>query len=305
MIAMSLKDSMLALLVAFLWGAQVTAVKIGGAELPPILMVAMRYAIIALFLLPFLRRCRREHLVPMTVIASVTGTLHFGLLYCGIARVDASTSAIIYQLATPFTLILASVLLGEVLKLKVVAGIALAFAGVLVLLVSSAANATLSGMLLVALAALAFAVGSVLTKRLGPLDPLALSAWTAALAAPQLLLWSFFQESGQWGNVLTASSQAWWAMLYTALSGGLLGFGLWFWLLGRNSMQQLSPYLLLVPVFAIAVSQVLLAEGISQRLLFGAALTLLGVALCQLRLPRRTALETTGTSGVEVADERR
>ena len=301
---MSLKDSMLALLVAFLWGAQVTAVKVGGAELPPILMVAMRYAIMALFLLPFLRRCRRDQIVPMTVIATMTGTLHFGLLYCGIARVDASTSAIIYQLATPFTLILAFLVLGEALKPNVVAGITLAFCGVLVLLESDAPEATLTGMLLVALAALAFAVGSVLTKRMGPLDPLALSAWTAIVAAPQLLVWSFAQEEGQLSTLANASAVAWWAMIYTALSGGLLGFGLWFWLLRRNSMQQLAPYLLLVPVFAIAVSQALLAEGLSQRLLLGAVLSLLGVALCQLPLPRRKVFVATGDKGQEAVDER-
>ncbi|KPX04761.1 MULTISPECIES: DMT family transporter [Pseudomonas syringae group genomosp. 2] len=305
---MSFKDSMLALLVAFLWGAQVSAVKIGGAELPPILMVAMRYAIMAVALLPLLRRCRREHLGTMTLIASVTGTLHFGLLYCGIARVDASTSAIIYQLATPFTLVLACVALGEVLKLKVVAGIALAFAGVLVLLFNSAAIGSLPGMLLVALAALAFATGSVLTKRLGPLDPLdplALTAWTAVIAAPQLLLWSYVQEHDLWSRVLVASSQAWWAMLYTALSGGLLGFGLWFWLLSRNSIQQLSPYLLSVPLFAIGVSQLLLGDGFTPRLLLGGALTLLGVALCQLRLPQFRGLARTARMGAGAADERR
>ncbi|WP_410951327.1 DMT family transporter [Pseudomonas sp. S1(2024)] len=302
---MSLKDSMLALLVAFLWGAQVTAVKIGGAELPPILMLAMRYAIMALFLFPFLRRCKRTQMVSMTLVATVTGTLHFGLLYCGIARVDASTSAIIYQLATPFTLILACLLLGEALKLKVVAGITLAFFGVLVLLVSDAPSGTLTGMLLVALAALAFATGSVLTKRMGPLDPLALSAWTAVVAAPQLLVWSLVQEGDQWSAVANASTQAWLAMVYTALSGGLLGFGLWFWLLGRNSMQQLTPYLLLVPVFAIAVSQALLAEGFGPRLLLGAVLTLLGVALCQLRLPSRNNLAVTDSTGREAVDERR
>ncbi|NUT81683.1 EamA family transporter [Pseudomonas sp. NA13] len=301
---MPLKDSLLALLVAFLWGAQVTAVKIGGAELPPILMVAMRYAIMALFLLPLLKRVKREQFASVALIATITGTLHFGLLYCGIARVDASTSAIIYQLAAPFTLVLAFALLGEVLKLRLLAGILLAFAGVLVLLATPSAGGTFIGMLLVALAALAFAAGSVLTKRLGPLDPLALSAWTAVIAAPQLLLWSFVQEGEQWARVYTASAQAWWAVLYTALSGGLLGFGLWFWLLGRNSMQQLSPYLLLVPVFAIAVSQVMLAEGFSQRLVIGAVLTLSGVALCQLRLPARFFLKT-GSKGQGVADEPR
>ncbi|NBB08428.1 DMT family transporter [Pseudomonas sp. SLFW] len=301
---MSLKDSMLALLVAFLWGAQVTAVKVAGAELPSILTVAMRYAIMSLFLLPFLWRCRRDQIIPMTVIATVMGTLHFGLLYCGIARVDASTSAVIYQLATPFTLILAFLVLGEALKLNVVVGIALAFCGVLVLLPSDAPKATLTGMMLIALAALAFAVGSVLTKRMGPLDPLALSAWTAIVAGPQLLIWSLVQEEWQWSTLADASAVAWWAMIYTALSGGLLGFGLWFWLLRRNSMQQLAPYLLLVPVFAIAVSQVLLVERLGQRLLLGAALSLLGVALCQLHMPGRKVFVATGTKEQKAIDER-
>jgi O-acetylserine/cysteine efflux transporter len=300
---MPLKDSLLALLVALLWGAQVAAVKIGGAELPPILMVAMRYVIMALFLLPLLKRIKREQFWAVALIATITGTLHFGLLYCGIARVDASTSAIIYQLTVPFTLIMAFVLLGEVLKVRVLAGILLAFAGVLVLLAKPSSNGTLFGMLLVTLAALAFAMGSVLTKRLGPLDPLALSAWTAVIAAPQLLLWSFIQEGEQWASVPTASAQAWWAVVYTALSGGLLGFGLWFWLLGRNSMQQLSPYLLLVPLFAIAISQILLAEGFSQRLAIGAVLTLSGVGLCQLKLPEQISSRLTGRKGQEVADE--
>lgn len=296
---MSLKDSLLALLVAFLWGAQVTAVKIGGAELPPVLMVAMRYAIMALCLLPLLRRCRREHWLPMTVVASVTATLHFGLLYCGIARVDASVSAIVYQLVTPLTLVLGCVLLGDTLKLKTLCGIALAFAGVLLLLFEPGAEASFAGMLLVALGALAFALGSVLSKRLGPFDPLALTAWSALIAAPQLLLWSFVQEGEQWGRVWSASQHAWWAVLYTALSGGLLGFALWFWLLGRNSLEQLSPYLLLVPLFAIAVSQIVLDEGLGLRLLLGAALTLLGVALCQWRLPfRRAGDQAAGAAGV-------
>jgi O-acetylserine/cysteine efflux transporter len=300
---MPLKDSLLALLVAFLWGAQVTAVKIGGAELPPILMVAMRYAIMALFLLPFLKDIKRQHLGPTITIATITGTLHFGLLYCGIARVDASTSAIIYQLSVPFTLVLAFALLGEVVRVRVLVGILLAFGGVLVLLAKPSESDSSIGMLLVALAALAFAIGSVLTKRLGPLNPVALNAWTAVISAPQLLLWSFIQEGEQWVGVNTASAQAWWAVVYTAISGGLLGFGLWFWLLGRNSVQQLSPYLLLVPLFAIAISQIMLAEMVDLRLVIGGALTLLGVTLCQLRLSSNFVFKMRGSARQGTTDE--
>jgi O-acetylserine/cysteine efflux transporter len=69
-------------------------------------------------------------------------------------------------------------------------------------------------------------------------------------------------------------------------------------------MQQLAPYLLLVPVFAIAVSQALLAESLGERLFLGAALSLLGVALCQLRLPRRKVFVAKGDKEQETVDER-
>jgi O-acetylserine/cysteine efflux transporter len=295
---MPFKDTLIALLVALLWGAQVTAVKIGGTQLPPILMVAIRFAIMAVFLLPFLKRIPSHNLGVTFLVATVTGTLHFGLLYCGIARVDASTSALIYQLATPFTLVLAWLMLGEAIKLQVIGGIILALAGVLILMIKPSADGTVAGMLLVALAALAFAAGSVLTKRLRPFDSLALSAWTAIIAAPQLLLWSMVQELDQWPRVFTATPEAWGAVLYTALSGGLLGFGLWFWLLGRHAIQQLSPFLLLVPLFAIAINQLLLAEGLNDRLLLGGALTMAGVTLCQLRWrPRGPVIASTKGAG--------
>lgn len=284
---MNARDTFLALIVAMLWGAQVTAVKIGGSEFPPILMVAIRFAIMSIFLFPFIFRLRRHQFRSVFLIASVTGTVHFGLLYCGISLADASTAAIIYQLATPFTLLLAVVVLREAINAQVISGILLALTGVIILFFNPAASGSVLGMVLVAMAALMFASGSVLTKYFGPLDPLALSAWTAIISAPELLIWSLIQESGQWSGMIAASYHAWAAVLYTAVSGGLVGFGLWFWLLSRYSVQTLSPFLLLVPLFAVVVSQVMLSEGLSARLLLGTVMTMLGVALCQLRWPLR------------------
>jgi O-acetylserine/cysteine efflux transporter len=277
--------------VAFLWGAQVAAVKIGGQELPPILMVAMRFALMAAVLVPFCGIPKRSELRQVFWIASLSGALHFGLLYCGISRVDASTSAVAYQLATPFTLLLAFVILRERIALPVVGGIIIALLGVLIVLGGAGKGGALSGILLVIAAAFVFAVGTLLTKRWGPFNPVAISAWTALIAAPELLLVSAVVEQQAWGSVLTASPTAWAAVLYTAVSGGLIGFGLWYWLLGRHPVQRLTPFLLLVPVFAVAVSQLLLNEGISLNLVVGGAGVLIGVGLCQVRLPPRQGNE--------------
>src|SRR5690554_4922367 len=110
---MSKRDTLIAVLVAFLWGAQVTAVKIGSADIPAIMMVAIRFAIIALILWPLCKLPQRGQRLHVLVIASVTGAVHFGLLYTGISRMDASASAIAYQLATPFTILLGFASLGE------------------------------------------------------------------------------------------------------------------------------------------------------------------------------------------------
>ncbi|AZF30859.1 Permease of the drug/metabolite transporter (DMT) superfamily [Pseudomonas sp. R4-35-07] len=284
---MPIRDSLVAVLVAFLWGAQVTAVKVGGQELPPILMVAMRFALMAVVLVPFCGVPKRHELLPVFLIASLVGALHFGLLYCGIARVDASTSAVAYQLATPFTLLLAFAVLKERIGVQVLAGIVIALVGVLTVLGGIGQGGELSGILLVIAAAFVFAVGTVLTKRWGPFNPMAISAWTALIAAPELLMVSAAVEGHAWGSVLTASTRAWAAVLYTAISGGLIGFGLWYWLLGRHAVQRLTPFLLLVPVFAVAVSQLLLHEGVSLSLIVGGVAVLVGVALCQVRLSPR------------------
>lgn len=284
---MPIRDSLIAVLVAFLWGAQVTAVKIGGQELPPILMVAMRFALMAAVLVPFCGIPKRSELPQVFWIASLTGALHFGLLYYGISRVDASTSAVAYQLATPFTLLLAFAILGERIALHVIGGIVLALLGVLTVLGGIGKGGALSGVFLVIAAAFVFAVGTILTKRWGPFNPVAISAWTALIAAPELLVVSAVMEGHAWGSVMTASASAWAAVLYTAVSGGLIGFGLWYWLLGRHPVQRLTPFLLLVPVFAVAVSQILLKEGLSLSLVIGGVAALLGVGLCQVRLRSR------------------
>ncbi|KTB98505.1 DMT family transporter [Pseudomonas syringae] len=291
---MSMRDSLIAVLVAFLWGTQVTAVKIGGQELPPILMVAMRFALMAAILLPFCGVPKRNELVKIFCIASSTGALHFGLLYCGISQVDASTSAVAYQLATPFTILLGFAVLGERITMPVTIGIVIALLGVLTVLGGVGEGGALLGILLVIAAAFIFAVGTLLTKQWGPFNPLAISAWTALIAAPELLVVSAAIEGPIWGSVFTASLTAWVAALYTAISGGLVGFGLWYWLLGRHPVQRLAPFLLLVPVFAVAVSQFVLNEGLSTNLMLGGLAVIAGVGLCQIRvLPRKFSVNGT------------
>jgi O-acetylserine/cysteine efflux transporter len=192
-------------------------------------------------------------------------------------------SAIAYQLATPFTVLLAWPLLAERPSLITSAGVLLAFVGVVVLAAGPGLSANVLPILLVVGAAFAFAVANILTKRHGPFDPLMLIAWTSLFTVPQVMLMSLVLEHGQFATLVTADQRGWLALAYTVVIGGIVGFGLWFWLIARCSMARVAPFGLLLPVFALISSVLFLGDRMTPTLTIGALLAILGVAITQVR----------------------
>src|ERR1700756_5703737 len=122
-----------AVAVPLLWGYQFVAIKVGVMEFPPLFFLALRFLAIALLLIPLVKRPTRQQLGPIAVISVFLGGLNFGLFYVGLGLGSGSMSAVAYQLATPFTVLLAWPLLAERPPLTTSAGVVLAFAGVVVL----------------------------------------------------------------------------------------------------------------------------------------------------------------------------
>lgn len=284
---MTLSDLFLCLLTMFLWGAQVTAVKIAGHEIPTFVLLTVRFIIVSLCLLPFSRKGSPQILAKMSVVALFSTSIHFALLYLGISRIPASTSAVIYQLSPIFTVILARLVLKDRLSISAIVGIALSFLGVTMLFGGVDLKANMVGGGLVALAALSFATGTILMKKLGPFDPVSMNAYSALIAVPIMLLFSLTTESDGFSTLVHASRAAWLALLYASVSGGILGFAIWYKLLNRYPVSTLSPYSLLVPVFAVAVSEFFLHEGLTMRFAGCAAMVIIGVAIAQFKLLER------------------
>ena len=139
-------------------------------------------------------------------------------------------------------------------------------------------------------AAFAFAVANVLTKRHGPFDPLMLTGWSSLFTVPQVMLMSLFLEHGQLTTLVTADQRGWMALAYTIFIGGILGFGLWFWLIARCTMARVAPFALLLPVFALISSVLFLGDRMTPTLAIGALLAISGVAMTQLGPAIRLAL---------------
>ncbi len=282
MVIMHPRDIAAAAAIVLLWSVNFSVNKIAVGQFPPVLMVAMRFALIAAMLAPFLKPTGKPFW-RIALIAFTLGGLHFGLFFAGLKGIGAGMSAIVGQLAVPFSAVLAAVFFHERTGLLQVAGMAVAFAGIYIIVGEPRLELDALHLGLSVASALAFAAANIQIKQLGSVNGFALNAWIAILAAPQLALVSLMIEDDQLAALAAADWRGWSAMAFTTVSGGILAYGLWYYLLGRYPVNRIVPLTLMAPAFAVLIAGVALDEPLTLKVLGGAVLTLLGVAAIQLR----------------------
>lgn len=274
-------DVLAAMVVVAVWGVNFAAVKVAVAEIPPLTLTALRFALVAAMLAPLFRP-RIEMLPGIALLSFSLGVCHFGLMFLGISGLDAATAAIATQLSVPFSILLAAAFFGERLGWRAGFGMVLAFGGVALL----AGEPTLPRplpLLMVVAAALAWAASNIVIKRIGAVSPFVLNGWMALLAAPQLLILSLAVEDGQTGAIADAGWAGWGGLAFIVLGASLTAYSLWYHLLAKYPVSQVVPYTLLVPVAGVAAGIALLGEPLTWHKLVGGGLTLLGVAIIQKR----------------------
>lgn len=282
------RDVAAAILVMLIWGCNFPMAKLGLGELPPMLMMTVRFALVAALLCPFVPRPPRDKLAQVLALSVTLGGIHFGLMFSGLARIDAAAAAILIQTQVPFATAIAAVVFRDRLSLRQIAGMAVAFAGV-ALIAGEPRFSDPVPILLILGASLAWAVANIQIKWLGAIDNFTLTGWIALFAAPQLLLHSLLLESGQLAALRGASLLAWGCVLYMALAVTVLSFGLWYPLLRRYPVTRMMPFTLLVPVFGILASILVLGERLGLLGALGGLATIGGVAVMVLRPAPRPA----------------
>jgi O-acetylserine/cysteine efflux transporter len=281
---MTWRDTLWATVVILAWGFNFVVVKVGITELPPLLLTTLRLVLVAVMVVPFTRRPRGK-LGLIALLALLLGAGHFGLLFIAMRTMDAASASIAIQLTVPFSAILAAVLYREKLGLRGIIGMTLAFAGV-ALLSGEPHHPTLVSMLLIVVSAAAWAMANVVIKSIGPIHPLTLTGWMALMGAPQLLALSLLFEDHQMQWIRDAGWIGWGAVVYTAVVASMLAYSLWCWLVTRYPVNKVVPFTLLNPVIGIASGVLVLGEPLGWHKLVGGTLTVLGVAVIQIRLFR-------------------
>ena len=280
---MTVPHLLLALGTVMAWGLNYVAIGWGVRDVPPMLLAALRFTCAAVPLVLVVPRPR----LPFRRLARSTLTmfvLQFGLLFTGIRLgLPAGLSSLVTQVQVFMTMGIATGFMGERPRAGQWAGAAIAFAGIALVGLNMNSRTSLAGFGLALAAAQAWSLANLVTKRMGPVDPLALVAWCSLFSVPVLLGASMVLEGP--GALRWFWLHCTWAtvgsILFQAYGATLFGFTAWCFLLRRYPASLVAPMSMLVPVFGMAGGAAVLGEPLTAWKAAAATLVLAGSALNQ------------------------
>lgn len=275
----------LLVIVTIGWGLNFVAAKWAYRELEPMLLLAVRFLLVGLMLLPFCTYPRGK-MLHILGLSFVLGTVHFGLMFTGIKGVDAGVAAIAVQTQVPFAALLAALLFKDYLGWRRALGMVLAFSGMVLIAGEPRMETSLVSLAMVIGASMVWAISTVQVKLMGEAPPFSVLAWSSLFAAPQLLILSLIFETDQLGQLSNAAWYGWGGIIYMTLVVSVFGYGVWYTTLRQYDVNQVMPMTLLVPLSGLASGAWILGETMTWLMWLGAALTLMGVAIIIFRRPR-------------------
>lgn len=271
--------------IYLLWGSTYFAITLGLKSIPPFLLMALRSFCGGVVLLAMSGREIASVPLRTWVNASLCGLLFFvgchGVLAFAQQSVPSGVAAIV--LATiPFWILLIDVLFPGDQPPRLLALLALVpgFFGVGLVAWQNVEQAGISVLPVVwlLLAALSWSAGTVLSRSMSnQASAILLSGMQLSIGGVVLFAISWLAgeiESFRPGDVsLTSLAAAFWLII----SGSVIGFVAYNWLLENVSTSLVSTYTFVNPVIAVLLGTVVLGEPFSRMMLLGAGLVIISV----------------------------
>ncbi len=278
---MPLKDLLLALVVIVAWGLNFVVIKVGLDGLPPMLLGALRFILVAIPAVFFIRRPQ----LPWRWLIAYGSTIslgQFAFLFEAMHNgMPPGLASLVLQSQAFFTMIFAAVFLGERLRAASVLGLLVAAGGLALIGSENDSHVPLLALLLTLCGGACWAMGNIITRRFGKIDLVALVIWGALIPPLPFLALSWYLE----GPALIESSlrniglNSILSLIYLAAIATMLGYGLWSRLLSRYPAGKVAPFSLLVPVVGLTSSAWLLDERLSAIQCWGGLLVMVGLLI--------------------------
>ncbi|HXG39995.1 MAG TPA: EamA family transporter [Candidatus Limnocylindrales bacterium] len=291
-------------LLGFFWGSSYLFIKIGVATLPPLTLVTGRLAIGCLLLATVVRLAGEAlprdprtygHLVVMAVLNIV---VPFSLITWGEQSIDSALAAILNATVPLFTIVFAALVLhDEPITVNRLAGLAVGFAGVVLLVGPGAGGASgapvhassgggeLLGEAALIGSSISYAAGNVYARRMvRGLRPMVTALFQVAFA---LLLSGLLAAVFEAPWTVRPAPEAVLAVVWLGLLGSGLAYLIFFRLLRDWGSTRTSLVAYLLPIVGIVLGVGVAGERIEPSTLVGTALVIGGVALVNARFGAR------------------
>ncbi len=283
----------LLILVTLIWGNSFIAVKVIVQHVSPLELVTVRFVPVALIFAALLLPTRGREVWAMIradgwrlAFLGLTGAVLYNtFLGWGETRVAAGTASLIIALNPTFIYTLSILVLGERFLWRRTLGLAVAFAGLFVIVRwGSGRPIALDDVgyaLIVMLAPLNWAVYTISGKAVIARHPPLLVVGVSMIFAGLFSL--VFVRPSLIAQLPALPASFWWAVLFLAVPCTVFAFVVWFGALERMPAGRVAGFVYLVPMFAVTFSRWLLDEPVTLALLLGAAILIIGVYLVNRR----------------------
>ena len=277
------------------WGISFVATKAALAEVAPVTLIFLRFAIGSAVLLAIVRELPPRSAWPSLALMGFIGVfVHQMLQSYALTMTSATSTGWLIGVTPIWSAILSAFLLRERFGFWKVLGLAGGFAGALLVVTKGDfsphvfGRPSTTGDLLILISTVNWAVYSVLghatIRALGPRR-----ATSGAMLFGALMLAPVFVVQKGWRQVPNLSVTGWSSLLFLAVCCSALGYLFWYGALERIEVSRVAALLYAEPLVTFAAAALLLGERVSSIVVLGGILVLAGVLIAQYapRVPQR------------------
>jgi drug/metabolite transporter (DMT)-like permease len=297
-------------IIYFVWGSTFLAIRVGVLEVPPFLLAGLRFLIAGFVLFAWMLGKgtafpNMREWVSISILAVLFFVGDYGLVFWAECRVPSGITAV--MMATiPAFMALSEILFLKTQRLTARLGTALlvGIGGVLVLISRSISFGDSPidtfGAFALIVAAISWAVGSALTRKLTLPSSKALSSGAQMLTGGVLLaILSAALGEFHGFRLQAVSMRAWLALAYLIVAGSIIAFTAYVWLIHHESPTKVGTYAYVNPVVAVLLGYFLGGEALSLRTIIGTMLVLVSVVVITTAPKKQVGRLPQGRESVE------
>ena len=275
--------------LSVIWGLAFPAIRSADFYLSPLSIVILRWSIASVgfcALLPVAKwktRFVAKDLPRLVVFALMSVALYGLLLNTAETSISSGLAGLIVSLGPVFMMVFSAIALKERVHKRLLVALLLAVLGSALLSVAdlSVRGASLLGAIEALAAALVYAgftvVSKPLVERYGSLPVTIWGSLVGTALLLPLVSTDFLRQ------VASLPLDGWLSVVYLSVFSTVVGYSLFYNLVGRVPLSALSVQLYLVPIVSVVGGVLILSEQVTPLVALGGAVTLLAIAMARTK----------------------